>query len=160
MGHRTLSTAGNIPKPIQTGYEMLAMLGGERLVVDGPRVGQRISTLATRSSDHELQLLVYNYDETDDDLTISDQVSIQITGMPDGDYTVQEYSMDRQNNNTYREWQKQGSPETPKDADLERMTKAAALSITGSSTKRCVNGEVMLDLTLPRHSMVLIKLSR
>ncbi len=36
MGHRTLTTAGNIPKPIQTGYEMLAQLGVNRIEVDGP----------------------------------------------------------------------------------------------------------------------------
>ena len=157
-GNRGLITAGNIPKPIQTGYEMLAQLGDERIEVSGPRIGRRYGVLATKSSKKEVQLIVYNYNETDDDLSISDDIEIEIDGLPNGNYTVEEYSLDRDNNNTYREWQKQGSPKKSKDADLESLKKAADLSITNSFKVKTPNGELELKTKLPRHSMKLIKI--
>ncbi|MCK4921262.1 MAG: hypothetical protein KAS71_09460, partial [Bacteroidales bacterium] len=158
MGNRALLTAGNIPKPILTGYEMLAQLGTDRLEVEGPRVGRRISVLATKSSDKEIEMIVYNYNETDDDLSISDQVSIQISGLQDGTYSIEEYSLDRENNNTYREWEKQGSPKSSKDADLKRLLKAGELSVTKSTSKQSVNGILNMEFSLARHSMILFKL--
>lgn len=103
-------------------------------------------------------MLVYNYNETDDDLSVSDTVAIRISGMPDGIYTVETYSMDRENNNTYRAWQKQGSPETSGDADLKSLEEAAELSVTDSSNERSSDGEMVLEILLPRHSMKLIEI--
>lgn len=157
LGNRGLTTAGNIPKPIQTGFEMLAQLGEERIEVSGPQIGGRIGILATRSSQKEIELIVYNYNETDDDLTISDEINVQMSGLAKGSYTIEEYSLDRNNNNTYRAWQKQGSPKTSKDADLKKLKAAADLAITNSSTKNNSNGKMDLNLSLPRHSMKLIK---
>jgi xylan 1,4-beta-xylosidase len=158
LGNRGLITAGNIPKPIQTGYEMLAQLGDDRLEVSGPRIGRRYGVLATKSSKKEVQLIVYNYNETDDDLSIADDIEIQLAGLAEGNYTVEEYSLDRENNNTYREWQKQGSPKTSKEADLQSLQKAANLSVTHSSKLLSTNGELELKMNLPRHSMKLIKI--
>ena len=156
LGHRALTTAGNIPKPMQTGYEMLAQLGDERLDVDGPPTGDRINVLATRSSDREIEMIVYNYDETDDDISISDKISIQISGLPDGSYSIEEYSMDRENNNTYREWERQGSPLKSGEADMASLQKAAELSVTKSSGGKSTNGKMQMKLALERHSMKLI----
>jgi len=158
MGHRTLSTAGNIPKPIQTGYEMLAQLGDKRLKVDGPRIGGRLGILATKSSKREIQLIVYNYNETDDNLTISDELQIKLSGLKNGNYSIKEYALDRENNNTYREWQRQGSPKTSKDADLYSLNKAAELSVSTSSEVITDNGEIELGMKISRHSMKLIKI--
>jgi hypothetical protein len=156
--YRGLITAGNIPKPIQTGFEMLAQLGDERIEVSGPRIGCRVGVLATKSSNTEVEMIVYNYNETDDDLTISDKIDIQLSGLATGNYTVEEYSLDREHNNTYREWQKQGSPKTSKEADMKKMKAAADLSVTNSSIKKSIKDEMELNLSLPRHSMKLIKI--
>jgi len=158
MGNRVLHTAGNIPKPIQTGYEMLAHLGEVRIDVSGPRIGRRYGVVATKSSNEEVQLIVYNYNETDDDLTLSDDVEIEISGLATGNYSIEEYSLDRENNNTYREWQKQGSPLTSKEADLKSLQNAADLSVTKSSRVKTEDGEIGLKMNLPRHSMKLIKI--
>lgn len=160
MGHRTLSTAGDIPKPIQTGYEMLAQLEDTRLDVDGPRVGGRLGILATKSSKKDIQLIAYNYNETDDNLTISDEIEISINGLGDGNYMVSEYSLDRGNNNTYREWQRQGSPKKSKDADLVKLREAADLSVTNSYEIKSENGLAELKMKLRRHSMRLLKIEK
>lgn len=159
LGNRGLTTAGNIPKPIQTGYEMLAQLGDERIDVSGPRIGGRLGILATKSSEKEIEMIVYNYNETDDDLSLSDNIKIDITGLTNGNYKIEEYSLDRENNNTYREWQKQGSPLTSKDADLKSMRKTADLSVTKSSRGKTEDGKIGLKMKLPRHSMKLIKIN-
>ena len=158
LGNRTLLTAGNIPKPIQTGFEMLARLGDERIDVSGPRIGGRYGVLATKSSNNKIQLIVYNYNETDDDLTISDDFEIFLSGLANGNYTIEEFSLDRENNNTYREWQKQGSPKTSKDADLNSLQKAADLTVTKSSKIETTNGKIELKMKLSRCSMKLIKI--
>lgn len=157
MGHRTLTTAGNIPKPIQTGYEMLAHLGNDRIGVSGPRIGGRIGVLATKSSEKEVEMIIYNYNETDDDLTISDKFDIELLGLAQGSYFVEECNLDRENNNTYREWQKQGSPKTSKDADLIELKRAANLTVTNVAKRESTAGEMNLSFVLPRHSMKLVK---
>lgn len=156
MGHRALHTAGNIPKPIQTGYEMLAQLGADRIDVKGPRKGGRNGVIATKSTDNEVQLIVYNYNETDDDLTINDEIAIEITGLLKGEYAIREYAMDRKYNNTYREWQRQESPLTSKEANLKKLKSAADLSVTNTAKTNSADGKLQLDFALPRHSMKLI----
>jgi xylan 1,4-beta-xylosidase len=158
MGHRTLTTAGNIPKPIQTGYEMLAQLGEERIKVEGPRIGGRLGILATKSSKDEIQLIAYNYNETDDDFSISDEIVVELSGLANENYTIKEYSLDRENNNTYREWQKQGSPKNSGNADLIRLRETAELSVTDSYSRKIEQKNLLLKLKLPRHSMNLIKI--
>ena len=160
MGHRTLTTAGNVPKPIQTGYEMLAQLGKDRIEEKGPRIGGRHGLLATRSSGEEVQLIVYNYNETDDDLSISDDILIEVSGLGHGAFTVEEYDLDRETNNTFRLWEKQGSPLTSKDADLESLHHVADLSITNSAKIELQAPTLELEIVLPRHSMKLIKIYR
>ena len=157
-GHRTLTTAGNIPKPIQTGYEMLSHLGDERIDVKGPRIGGRHGILATKSNTGEVQLIVYNYDETDEDITISESFQIEVSGLTDGGLVVEEFSMDHMNNNTYRTWQRQGTPKTSKAADLHELERAAELSITKSRNMSSANGSLTLNIELQRHSMKLIKI--
>ena len=68
--------------------------------------------------------------------------------------------MDREHNNTYREWQRQGSPLTSKEANLEKLKRAADLSVTNTAKMNSVDGELQLDFALPRHSMKLIKIYR
>ena len=160
MGHRTLTTAGNIPKPIQTGYEMLAQLGSNRIEVKGTRIGERHGIIATKSDDNEVRLIVYNYNETDDQLNVSDSIDVVISGLSDEVYGFKEYRMDRLNNNTYRSWQSMGSPKTSNEADIEKLQNAADLSITKSGSFSISDGTGKLQLILPRHSMSLIKIQK
>ncbi len=122
------------------------------------RIGGRLGVVATKSSDKEIQMIVYNYNETDDNFAVSDQVIINISGITDGIYSIEGYSLDRENNNTYRAWEKQGSPKKSGEADMTNLKKSAELSVTTTTQKQTDNGRMELELSLPRHSMVLIKL--
>lgn len=156
IGHRALTTGANIPKPVQTGYEMLAKLGKSRLEVQGTRTGERVGVIATKSSDRELQMIVYNYNETDDDFTIADDVEILLAGLPDGSYSVETFDLDRAHNNSYRTWEKLGSPSKPGEADIKAMQEAAELSVSASYSINSDDGKTALTFSLPRHSMKLI----
>jgi xylan 1,4-beta-xylosidase len=157
-GLRTLTTAGNIPKPILTAYEMLAMLGEDRIAVKGQPKGGRLGVIATKSLNNEIEMIAYNYNETDEDTNISDTLEINISGLTNRSYSVEEYSMDRENNNTYRAWVKQGSPNTLGDADLKALQTASELKATKILSRNCTNHHLKIITILPRKSMVLIKI--
>ena len=64
-GKRELTIAGNIPKPVQTGFEMLAQLKEMRIQVLRKKKDSRFGVLATKSVNGEMALIAYNYNETD-----------------------------------------------------------------------------------------------
>jgi beta-xylosidase len=136
----------------------MAQLGPHRLAVDGPRTGGRLGLLATKSSEKEIQMIAYNYNESDNEFDIADEVKLQITGLPDGLYDVEVYSLDRENGNTYREWVRQGSPKTSADADMGVLENTAAMTSGKIFKLSSDQGELNIKLSLPRHSMKLLKL--
>ncbi len=157
-GNRTLTTAGNVPKPIQTAFELLARLGSERLAVGGPRPGGRYGVLATRSRTGRLQLLVYNYAESDDDLARTDLVTVTLRHLrstPRVSFNV--YVLDRKHLNTYRAWQAQGEPKTVGEADVNALLRATQLRPGYRISAPIRDGEATLELFLPRHSLVLLE---
>ena len=157
-GNRTLTTAGNIPKPIQTAFELLARLGPQRLAVRGPKPGGRYGLLATRRTNGRLQLLVYNYAECDDDLSQIDPITVVIQGLTSRSYlTLNAFVLDRQHLNTFRAWQAQGSPKSVAEADLGALWRAAQLKPTYRFTVPVRDSEAVLQLYLPRHSLVLLE---
>lgn len=162
-GNRELLTAGNIPKTIQTGYELLAKLKKNRLLVQtSDKTNNRFGLLGTKDDSKNLSMILYNYDETDDDLNKQDEVELKIEGMsPNQKYLFEFTKLDKINNNTYQAWVKTGKPESSLGIDLSLMSKAADLSIT--DTTELVsneNGELILPINLFRHSMTLIEISK
>jgi len=59
----------------------LAELGESRLKVTGPVPGERFGMLATRS-DKQIQLLVYNFNEQNDQFKKKDEIEIHLEGLP------------------------------------------------------------------------------
>ncbi len=158
LGHRELTTVGNIPKPILTGYEFLAQLGEERLKVSGPRRGDRTGILATKTGDKEIQFIVYNYEETDKDLKISDNVEIVLSNFSAKKVVVDEFILDREHHNTYRLWEKLGSPRKITPNVKEQLIAESHLKSNKQTTIPVDNKQVTLKYVLPRHSMRLVKI--
>lgn len=154
MGSRDLTTTGNIPKPIMTAYEMLARLGKHRLQVAGPKPGGRFGLLATRSK-KDLQILAYNFQETDDNFNQEDNFVINLEHLSgEGELTVKEYRMDRLHNNTYRKWERMGKPEADKEI-IRQLREEGALKVTNTFTIRNRGGKALWKDRLARHSMCL-----
>ena len=160
VGKRELTTAGNIPKPIQTGFEMLSRLKENRIRVSRDAKDSRFGLIATASNENTLALITYNYDETDDDFEQVDGVSENIKGLIKGQkYHVRITKLDRQHNNTYRVWQKIGQPETSVGTDIRLIRRAGELQQTDEfEVTSDENGSINLNLQLHRHSMQLIEL--
>jgi beta-xylosidase len=161
VGKRELTTAGDIPKPIQTGFEMLARLKENRVKVSREEKDSRFGVVATKSKDGNLALLVYNYDETDDDLSIIDKIDIEVIGLDSNmELVITETSMDREHNNTYREWVRAGRPSQSKGNNIDLIRKAGELkSGTSFKIETDAKGQVNLKLKLLRHSMTLIEIN-
>ncbi|OUU47893.1 MAG: hypothetical protein CBC28_05315 [Flavobacteriaceae bacterium TMED68] len=132
-GKRELLTAGNTPKPIQTGFEMLAKLQPERIKVVKYKKVSRLGLIATQSEE-KIVLLVYNYEESDgEQVTGNDIINIQLSGLNEKqDYRVESIQLDSENNNTYQTWLSMGSPDSSRSTNLEPLEKAASIDVTES----------------------------
>jgi len=160
LGQRSLTTAGNVPKPILAGYELMARLGETRLKVDGHMPGARLGGLATRGADGALALLVYDYEETDDDLDFTDSVEIRLANVEGDSITAALTRLDRANNNTYRTWQKLGEATPLTEEIVAALQEASRLTPTERHAVPVSDGAAVLSLELKRHSMLLVEIGR
>jgi xylan 1,4-beta-xylosidase len=158
IGSRDLTTAGNVPKPILTGWEMLTRLGGSFLPVEGPMVGGRHGLLAAKD-ERGIQLLVYNFNETDDDEGREDVIEIALDGLSARAYAVCETRLDRHHHNTYREWERLGSPVKADERTVAVLMATAELQPDNRFCLEATGGCARLSVRIPRHGMVLFELS-
>lgn len=161
-GKRELSTAGDIPKPIQTGFEMLAKLEEQRLLVTRRKKDNRLGVLATKSRNGQIALIAYNYEETSKKCGKVEKIVMDIRGLkPNTSYTIIETILDKGNNNTYSAWEKMGSPATSKNIDLTTLQKAGKLTPTKQGDLLSnEEGIAQLELKLEGHSMNLIQIKK
>jgi xylan 1,4-beta-xylosidase len=159
-GKRELMTAGHTPKPVQTGFELLACLGPERLEVE--RIGgeHQMGILASRSDGDTLAMIVYNYLESDPLKGETQTLQIEFSGLRrNGEYLFSEIPLDRTNNNTYFAWKAIGKPASSRGIDLSTLNEAANLTVTDSYVIQANRkGNARLKLDLERHSMKLLKI--
>jgi len=160
MGSRDLTTTGNVPKPIFTGWEMLTRLGAQFLMVDGPMAGGRHGLLACRNDDGGIQLLAYNFNEIDDELEREDDFGIVLDQLMDGTtYNVNIIRLDQTHHNTYREWQRiSGEPDPGQDV-IDKLMETAELTHDETTACTVVNTQLTLSLRIPRHGMALLELA-
>ena len=154
VGKRELLTGGNTPKPIQTGFEMLAKLQPHRLKVVKNKKGSRLGLIGTRSEE-KVVLLAYNYEESDgEQVSGSDILEIQLSGLKNKlDLKVESIPLDSKNNNTYQTWISMGSPKSSGSIDLEPLKKAASIDVAnGFMLQSNGLGEVNFDIKLKRRS--------
>jgi beta-xylosidase len=162
VGKRELTTAGNTPKPIQTGFEILAKLEDHRLQVQREQKDNRLGVLATKSPSGQISLIAYNYVEGETEINESDKLVLNFSGLqPNTTYQFVETSLDRTNNNTYTTWKAMGEPANSNGLDLSPLQKAGQLTSTGQGDFNTnEKGESQLKLMLQRHSMRLIQFKK
>ena len=154
-GNRDLTTGGHTPKPMLTGYEFLSKLQPDRLKVNGNLPGARLGIIPTVGND-QLAFIVYNFNETDDDLSIKDAVLVNVEGLPaDTKMNYQMYILDREHNNTHALWLKAGAPESPDQLPESWFKKANRLEYAQKTISSDQSGRTSFNVTLPRHSMQL-----
>jgi hypothetical protein len=161
-GKRELTIAGNIPKPVQTGFEMLAQLKEKRIQVLRQKKDSRFGVLATKSSNGEMALIAYNYNETDRGVENKQKVILQFTGLkPNSTYHVEQTKLDQNNNNTYSAWEKAGSPASLSKAGITKLSDAASLNsrqIEDFVTDN--NGNAKVEIDMATHTMQLLEIEK
>ncbi|WP_347303024.1 beta-xylosidase [Croceibacterium sp. TMG7-5b_MA50] len=168
-GYRQLATNG-VDLPVLNVFRLFAKLGTERLnatsdaqvpldaiLADGVRGQADVGTIATRTADGQVALLVWHYHD-DDVPGPAARISIAIDGLaspiPTG---ATLWRVDPDNANAFTAWQKMGSPQAP-DADQYRQMEEASVMhpqpialVPGTDTAR-------FELDLPRQGVALVVL--
>jgi xylan 1,4-beta-xylosidase len=165
-GNRDLTTGGNIPKPIMTGFEMLSMLGENRLKTKNAVMGERFAQgerygIIPTKDEGRIVFIVYNFNETDDDLGRIDHVKVALSNLPPGTvFKWNEILLDDKHNNSYSLWVANGCPADSSSLSLDFMKKVNGIGITGTGTVVCdEKGIVTMTIPLKRHSMKLFELN-
>jgi xylan 1,4-beta-xylosidase len=152
-GSRDLMTTDNIPKPMMTAYEILAKLGKDRLKINGPKAGGRYGVIATKS-EKQIQVIAYNFNETDDNFSQTDNILLDINNIDASNVQITEYWFDREHHNTYRKWEEMGRPEP--DKNVIKILKEEGELKPNSTYKQAVeNSKINIKAPLRRHALKL-----
>ena len=168
-GNRTLVTNDNVEKPILNGLRALSRLGGTRvaatstasrdvLAPDAP--GREVDVLAAADASRVTVLVWHQADAWWEEGLAT--VSLAIEGLPfSGPATVRHWRIDGQHSNAYAEWRRQGSPEDPSPAQLERLRARQGLEPYGSPTthEEGPAGTVRLRFDLPLFGVSLLEVT-
>jgi xylan 1,4-beta-xylosidase len=167
-GFRDLATNG-IDKPVLNIFRMLGQMSGQRVVTDSTgglsldevrdrsvRGAADISALASRDT-RSAAVLVWNYH--DEDLPGSAaEVSLTITGLPNGRPTLTHYRIDADHSNAYERWKQMGSPQPPSAAQYAELELAGRLQVLEPPRRiEVTNGKTVVTFTLPRQGVSLVK---
>jgi xylan 1,4-beta-xylosidase len=169
-GYRQLSTNG-VNLPVLNVFRMFARLGPqgiaadssaqislEQIMADGVRGEPDVGTLATRSPQGEIAVLIWNYH--DDDLPGADAaVHLVINGLKlNAASNATIWRIDGANANAFAAWQKMGAPQSPDAAQYQELEKASELVAQPLQSQRARLGARSFDLAVPRQGVALIVL--
>ncbi len=167
-GYRQLSSNG-VDLPVLNVFRMFAQLGPDRLVAasdaqlpldrvmaDGVRGPADVGTIATRTADGKVAVLVWHYHD-DDVPGPSAAVTLAVRGLKGrAPARATLWRVDGDNANAFATWKKMGSPIAPDDAAYLALEKASAmqpqpLTLTGGAA-----GTATATLDLPRQGVALV----
>lgn len=115
-----------------------------------------IGALASRDS-RSASVMMWNYHD-DDEQGVPELIKLSIDHLPAKTVTVIQYRIDNEHSNSYELWKKMGSPQQPTAAQIAELEKAGQLQTLGKATKAfSKNGKLILDVSMPRQAVSLIK---
>ena len=171
-GFRTLASNG-LDKPVLNAFRMFGLLGNERVeatssgalasedvVRDGVRGQPDVSVIATRQ-DHEVDILIWNYH--DDDLpAAAAPIDLVVSGLPSKTSRglLEHFRVDASHSNAFAAWKEMGSPQSPSEAQYERLEGAGQLQmLTSPAWVPIAQGAAHLEFDLPRQGLSLVRIS-
>ena len=168
-GFRDLATNG-VNKPVLNVFRMFGMMKGRRVEVNSNRMyplfairdsGVRkqttdIGAIATKDK-RTATVMIWNYH--DDDLPgETENVKLEITGIPSTNIKLQEYRIDKDHSNSYEVWKRMGSPQQPTKEQIAELEKAGQLDQTLVKNQKINKGLLQLDVPLSRQGIVFYKI--
>ena len=173
-GFRELATDG-IDKPVLDVFRIFGMLGGDltgaswiktessgaialsEVLKHSVVAAPDINAVATRNG-RQVDVLLWNYHDADTPAPDA-QIHLKIDGLHGKKASFGQVRMDATHSNSYRAWQQMGSPTNPTPAQVSQLEKAGALEWLEPNHPVVINqGQVDIDLTLPRQGVALILL--
>jgi len=183
-GFRELATNG-IDKPVLNVFRLFGMLGGgpsassastpplqsatwlatessgalplAEVVEQSVTGAADVNAVATRNGG-EVDVLLWNYHDADVPAPPA-RVHLSVDGLRGGTATGGEFRVDGEHANAYRAWQQMGNPAHPTPDETQQLEKAGALGQSVADHRITVkDGNAAIDLTLPRQSVVLLRL--
>ena len=171
-GFRTLATNG-VDKPVLNAFRMFGLLGDERITAtssgtlpsedvirDGVRGQPDINVISTRK-DHEVEILIWNYH--DDDLAAAPTlIDLALSGLPASTSRglLEHFRVDASHSNAFAVWKEMGSPQSPTEAQYERLQHAGQLQLLSSPAwVPIAQGVAQLQFALPRQGISLIRIA-
>jgi xylan 1,4-beta-xylosidase len=171
-GFRTLATNG-VDKPVLNAFRMFNLLGSERItatssgalrsedvICDGVRGQPDINVISTRK-DHEVEILIWNYH--DDDLAAAPTlIDLALSGLParTSRGLLEHFRVDASHSNAFAVWKEMGSPQSPTEAQYERLQHAGQLQLlTSPAWVPIAQGVAHLQFALPRQGISLIRIA-
>lgn len=168
-GYRQLSTNG-VDLPVLNVFRMFAKLGEtqlattnaaqvplEQLMADGVQGDADIGSIATRTDDGKIALLLWHYH--DDDVAGPDaQVKVSLTGIKAAPAKASLWRVDGDHANAFSAWKKMGSPQSPNQDQYVQLEAASRMQAESLSVTRGKRGAASIDLRLPRQGVALIVL--
>lgn len=167
-GYRQLASNG-VDLPVLNVFRLFAKMGEARIPARSNRqipldeitakgVGGApdIGSIATRTPDGKVQVLVWNYH--DDDVPGPDaQIALNVAGL---DATkirrVVEWRVDKDHANAYTAWQAMGSPQSPDDKQYATIETASQLRAEPSRAISVHGGKASIDVVVPRQGVTLV----
>jgi xylan 1,4-beta-xylosidase len=164
-GYRQLATNG-VDLPVLNVFRLFAKLGTtqlaatsdaqvplEEVMAKGVQGQADVGTIATRTADGHLALLLWHYH--DDDVAGPDaQLSISLKGLKAAPGTATLWRVDKTHANAFAAWQAMGSPQSPDQNQYAQLEKASQLQPETFS----VTAGNSISLRLPRQGVALLVL--
>ena len=151
-----------VKKPSLTVMALLAMLGPEKLSVQGcgDSLNDAAGVMATKSGKDEVAVLLYN---SSDEIFRSGNatISLLLNGLPFDACSATHYRIDEQHGNPFRIWADNEAKTIPDDATIAKMRDAQEVTaLSGPEEMPVKNGSLSFDLDLPLPGVSLILLTR
>ena len=171
-GFRELATNG-INKAVLNGFRLLGLMTGHGLTVEsdgavsleealssGVRQQPDVNAMAAADQD-SLTVLVWNYHDEDVN-TEPTTVQVVVEQLPPAAERVllEHYRVDEHHSNVYPHWLAMSSPQNPSPEQLRQLQQASELELWESPRwVEVQNGRWTQEMTMPRYSLSLLKLS-
>lgn len=169
-GFRDLATNG-VDKPVLNVFRMFGMMDGKRVKTQSNRMvplreavaksirgaSSDIGALASKG-DKAAAVMLWNYHD-DDQAGPTEDVQLELTGIPVTSATVTVYMIDKSHSNSYEVWKQMGSPQNPTSAQITQLEKAGQLASIRTEKINIKSGKINTNLTLERQAVALVRLT-
>lgn len=170
-GYRQLASNG-IDLPVLNVFRLFARLGPQRLqavssaqlplervVAEGVRGDTDVGTIATRSANGDVAVLVWNYH--DDDLPGPDAtVRLTVKGAKkSASRSASVWRVDETHGNAFSAWKRMGTPQSPNSSQYAQLEQASQMVPETLQIKAGRGGTSEIELSVPRQGVALVVVS-